>query len=423
MEEELRQQLAERDRAMEQLLDGVEADDGAAAAPPVELLDDIQLKEEVGVELTFELKRQQLAERDQDSAAGRVTKWIAEVTGSAVGADLGEALKSGVILCELANKIKPGSYKKVSTSSMPFPQRENIKKFCDAAREIGVIDRENFDTNDLFEQSNMKQVLICLNALGRASAKAWTFSGPHLLVSDAESKAKAKAARANSTSKARAAAREGGADTPAAQVATQPVVAAAAARLEAATHAAQALKAEREQLLVRLQAAGERAAGLAAELEAAARRNQGQDRAIESAKQEKAMMDELLKQAAAKQMKAEKDAAAAIAEALRDAQAEAADALKAAVDAGAARHAEEAAKMEVEHEEELAGMRETIAADTKDHQATTAALLAAQQAAAVAVKRAAAQHRSVMMRGSSSGACCASPVPRVVVRGTGDTAV
>ena len=38
----------------------------------------------------------------------------------------------------------------------------------------------------------MKQVLICLNALGRASAKAKGFSGPYLMVSDADSKAKAK---------------------------------------------------------------------------------------------------------------------------------------------------------------------------------------------------------------------------------------
>lgn len=34
---------------------------------------------------------------------------------------------------------------------MPFPQRENIKAFNDAVRELGVPDAENFQTDDLFE--------------------------------------------------------------------------------------------------------------------------------------------------------------------------------------------------------------------------------------------------------------------------------
>ena len=71
---------------------------------------------------------------------------------------------------------------------MPFPQRENVKAFIDGARALGVPDAENFDTGDLFDGSNMKQVLICLHALGRlvrglAGAKdprlaGW--DGPHL---------------------------------------------------------------------------------------------------------------------------------------------------------------------------------------------------------------------------------------------------
>ena len=36
--------------------------------------------------------------------------------------------KSGVtlLLCEVVNKVKPGHIKKVSKTSMPFPQREHI---------------------------------------------------------------------------------------------------------------------------------------------------------------------------------------------------------------------------------------------------------------------------------------------------------
>ena len=49
---------------------------------------------------------------------------------------------------------------------MPFSQRENIKAFTDAAATLGVPDRENFTTEDLFEGRNLPQVRgsagICL---------------------------------------------------------------------------------------------------------------------------------------------------------------------------------------------------------------------------------------------------------------------
>ena len=40
---------------------------------------------------------------------------------------------------------------------MPFPRRENIKAFTDAAAALGVPDRENFTTEDLFEGRNLPQ--------------------------------------------------------------------------------------------------------------------------------------------------------------------------------------------------------------------------------------------------------------------------
>ena len=62
---------------------------------------------------------------------------------------------------------------------MPFPQRENIKAWTDAARDVfGVPDRDNFETGDLFEQSNMKQVVICVLSAGRASASVPGYDGP-----------------------------------------------------------------------------------------------------------------------------------------------------------------------------------------------------------------------------------------------------
>ena len=89
-----------------------------------------------------------------------------------------ELLKSGVLICEVLNKISPGSVKKISKSKMPFPQRENITAFINACSQIGVPQHENFDTNDLFEESNIKQVLVCLRSLGRLSYTIAGYDGP-----------------------------------------------------------------------------------------------------------------------------------------------------------------------------------------------------------------------------------------------------
>merc|ERR1739847_71655 len=91
-----------------------------------------------------------------------------------------EYLKSGQVLCTLANKIKPDSVKGVSKSNMPFNQMENIKKFLGAAREMGMPESSCFSTPDLYEEKNMSIVIQMLFALGGVvQAKVKTFHGPH----------------------------------------------------------------------------------------------------------------------------------------------------------------------------------------------------------------------------------------------------
>ena len=54
--------------------------------------------------------------------------WIEDVLGRGLeGESLHACLKSGVALCELLKVLNPAAKMKVSTSSFPFPQRENIK--------------------------------------------------------------------------------------------------------------------------------------------------------------------------------------------------------------------------------------------------------------------------------------------------------
>jgi hypothetical protein len=120
---------------------------------------------------------------EQEGKAAVLRGWIGEVTGQQLPVesdDLSAELKSGVVLCTLLNAISPGTVPKIQKSSMPFPQRENIKAFTEGARALGVPEHENFETNDLFEASNMKQVLICLLSLGRHSEDVPGYDGPIL---------------------------------------------------------------------------------------------------------------------------------------------------------------------------------------------------------------------------------------------------
>ena len=106
--------------------------------------------------------------------------WIQQVTGEEVSLPLQESLRSGVILCNLINMLKPGTIAKVSKAKMPFPMRENIKNFCEACRSLRVPDRDNFTTDDLFDARNMRQVLLCIMSLGRQSYHIEGWRGPCL---------------------------------------------------------------------------------------------------------------------------------------------------------------------------------------------------------------------------------------------------
>eukprot|EP00293_Proteomonas_sulcata_P005332 CAMPEP_0184320550 /NCGR_PEP_ID=MMETSP1049-20130417/114439_1 /TAXON_ID=77928 /ORGANISM="Proteomonas sulcata, Strain CCMP704" /LENGTH=312 /DNA_ID=CAMNT_0026641083 /DNA_START=171 /DNA_END=1109 /DNA_ORIENTATION=+ len=107
-----------------------------------------------------------------------IQAWLKEVLGEELETPLQPILKSGVVLCNLVNKIRPGTIKKISKAAMPFPQRENVKSFCDAARNLGVPDRDNFTTDDLFENRNFKQVKLCLFSLGRQCYYVPDYEGP-----------------------------------------------------------------------------------------------------------------------------------------------------------------------------------------------------------------------------------------------------
>jgi hypothetical protein len=100
-----------------------------------------------------------------------VRAWMVGL-GVAVEGDFMSALKSGVLLCNLANTLRPGIVKKVNKMKMAFMQMENIGSFLAAAHVLGVDSSESFMTVDLYEAKNPGAVLLCLAVLKRVSVSS-----------------------------------------------------------------------------------------------------------------------------------------------------------------------------------------------------------------------------------------------------------
>ncbi|CAN9503235.1 unnamed protein product [Ophioblennius macclurei] len=114
--------------------------------------------------LTAEVKNK-IAQKYDVQKEEELRQWIEEITGSSIGPDFQKGLKSGVILCELINKLKPGSVKKINQSSLNWHQLENLTHFISGIMAYGLKPHDIFEANDLFENGNMTQVQTTLLAL------------------------------------------------------------------------------------------------------------------------------------------------------------------------------------------------------------------------------------------------------------------
>jgi hypothetical protein len=104
--------------------------------------------------------------------------WIEEVVGESIGDDLEAALKDGVILCKLANAIRPGSVKSISTQKIPFMQMQNINAYLSACKSFGLQKHDLFVTVDLFEGKNINVVVDNIYSLGAMCQTMKDFNGP-----------------------------------------------------------------------------------------------------------------------------------------------------------------------------------------------------------------------------------------------------
>ena len=73
----------------------------------------------------------------------------------------------------------PSKQLRPQVSRMGFRQMENIHRFLEAIKELGVRSFESFQTVDLYEAKNMDQVINCIFAVAR-NADRNGFQGPRL---------------------------------------------------------------------------------------------------------------------------------------------------------------------------------------------------------------------------------------------------
>lgn len=96
-----------------------------------------------------------------------VLDWISKVLGEPLPkGEFEDVLKDGIILCNLMNKLTPGSVKKIATKGTNFQLMENIQRFQAGMKAYGVPQEEIFQTADLFEKRNVAQVSVLLFFLG-----------------------------------------------------------------------------------------------------------------------------------------------------------------------------------------------------------------------------------------------------------------
>jgi len=114
-------------------------------------------------------------------------RWMEAVTEeSFVNGDLWETTKSGVYLCKLINKIKPGTVKKYSkmSTNLPFKCMENINMFIEGCKQLGMRPGNTFRSPDLFEKrvSYPKAIVNCIHGLARIAQDLPGYKGPTLTV-------------------------------------------------------------------------------------------------------------------------------------------------------------------------------------------------------------------------------------------------
>ncbi|KAF9374751.1 hypothetical protein CPC16_001096, partial [Podila verticillata] len=143
----------------------------------------------VALTSTVDIVGKRLREEQLQTRVKAAQAFVEKTLGVALpSSDLHESLKDGVILCKLANRLRPGTVQQISLKNLPFVKMENIGNFLIAAKKLGVQSSDLFQTVDLYEGKDMTQVVSTILTLERVIAgTAWTANkrpGPTPIVSE-----------------------------------------------------------------------------------------------------------------------------------------------------------------------------------------------------------------------------------------------
>lgn len=70
----------------------------------------------------------QIAAKRDPQQEKEAQEWVESIIGRKFNTSFEDYLRDGQVLCELINKIKPGSVNKINTSGGEFKMMENINK-------------------------------------------------------------------------------------------------------------------------------------------------------------------------------------------------------------------------------------------------------------------------------------------------------
>lgn len=134
-----------------------------------------------------------------------IVKWIEAVLEEKLPSkDLHESLKSGIILCRLLNKIKPGLIRKYNTRAIALMEMENIKLFLEGCWKLGIPSSCLFICSDLYKARGMNEVLNNLEAVSKVAARMKEYKGPVLEIHERERPGAPSSSKTTSSSTARA---------------------------------------------------------------------------------------------------------------------------------------------------------------------------------------------------------------------------
>jgi len=108
-------------------------------------------------------ERQMALDPEHEEAA---LDWIEEMIGTELD-DIYRSLRSGVVLCQLANIIEPGVIPKIHTKNLPAIHRENIQLYLNACAKWGIPSHELFTVPDLYDRKLLSSVVVNIYAVAR----------------------------------------------------------------------------------------------------------------------------------------------------------------------------------------------------------------------------------------------------------------